>query len=283
MVSEIPPIVWLASFPKSGNTWVRVFLTNYQRDGEEPAHINDLEGGWSYLLREHFDDLMGMASSDMTGDELNYYRPIFHQHLVSNLAKPLFIKTHEAYRRFPSGVSLFGPLSGCKTIHLVRNPLDVAVSFAHHNAMSLDQTIRKMANPNSTMSGGSLRFVEHMGTWSDHSASWLEQSELTRLTIRYEDLLEDAAGCFEKIVRFVGLEFDAQRLEKAIRFSSFDRLQQQEAATGFQERMPRAESFFRSGVSGDWATKLTQDQVEKIVRKHGAMMQRLGYELPQCF
>jgi aryl sulfotransferase len=245
-------ITWLASYPKSGNTWVRTFLTNYVQDLDEPADINKLIGGWSYLERAQFDDIMGLSSSDMTEDELNYYRPSFHAGMVEHAESPVFIKSHEAYRRFPCGSSLFGSVEGSKAIHMVRNPLDVAVSFAHHNDKTIDRTIKKLGNPNAKMSGGAFRFVEFMSDWTSYNESWIRQDEIPVLSLRYEDILTDTEACFTEIIRFTGLDFAEDRLKKAVAFSSFDQLQKQEKQKGFQ-------------------------QVNKIVDTHGPLMERFGY------
>lgn len=270
-------VVWLASYPKSGNTWVRTFLTNYVQDLDEPADINKLIGGWSYLERSRFDDVMGLSSSDMTEDEVNHYRPSFNAGLVEHAGPPVFIKSHESYRRFPDGSSLFGSVEGSKAIHVVRNPLDVAVSFAHHDDTNIDCTIKKLGNPSATMSGGAFRFVEFMGDWTSYNESWIEQGEIPVLSLRYEDMLSDTEACFAEIIRFTGLDFAEDRMKKAVAFSSFDQLQEQEKQKGFVERQPTAKSFFRRGRAGDWQNSLSPGQVSKILGTHGLLMERLGY------
>ena len=274
-------ITWLASYPKSGNTWVRTFLTNYVGDLDEPADINKLIGGWSYLDRALFDDIMGLSSSDMTEDELNYYRPSFNAGLVEWAEVPVFIKSHEAYRRFPNGSSLFGSVEGSKAIHLVRNPLDVAVSFAHHDDKTIDHTIKKLENPNAKISGGAFRFLEFMSDWTSHNDSWIRQDEIPMLSLRYEDMLSDTEACFSEIIRFTGLDFAEDRLKKAVAFSSFGQLRNQEKQKGFQERQATAKSFFRKGRAGDWQNALSPEQVSKIVDAHGPLMERFGYANPQ--
>lgn len=275
-------IIWLASYPKSGNTWLRTFLTNYVQDLDEPADINKLIGGWSYLDRGQFDDIMGLSSSDMTEDELNHYRPQFHNGIVEHADSPVFIKSHEAYRRFPNGSSLFASDGGNKAIHLVRNPLDVAVSFAHHNDKTIDRTIKKLGNSKAKMSGGAFRFVEHMSDWTRYNESWIDQDELPILSLRYEDILSDTEACFAEIIRFTRLDFAQDRLKKAIAFSRFDQLQEQEKQKGFSERQPTAQSFFRKGQEGDWQNALSPEQVSRIIDRHGPLMERLGYASDHC-
>src|SRR5690606_4208308 len=137
-------IVWLASYPKSGNTWMRAMLSAYQDDGA--VNLDALWGGWGVRDREAFDDYMGISSSDLTPDEVDARRPAFHMALAQEAAAPWFVKLHDAWRRTPAGAPVFeGAVSrGC--VYLVRNPLDVAVSFAHHRQTDLDRTIAFMAD-----------------------------------------------------------------------------------------------------------------------------------------
>ena len=79
-------IVWLASYPKSGNTWLRAVLTNYLRDDGEPASINALAGGSVACDRETFSEIVGLDSSDLTPDEILRHRPLFHELLARELA-----------------------------------------------------------------------------------------------------------------------------------------------------------------------------------------------------
>ena len=116
-----------------------------------------------------------------------------------------------------------------------------------------------------------------MTTWSGHVSSWLEQTALRIHVVRYEDLLQDPRTAFGSIIRFVGLEWDGARLDRAIEHAAFPRLRAQEERDGFDEKPPDAESFFRAGVAGSWRTALTPAQVQAIIDAHGEVMARFGY------
>ena len=90
-------IIWLASYPKSGNTWFRGFLTNLLRDADTPASINELERTPIASARGVFDNNMGFEASDMTADEIDRLRPELYIHLAENAKEPLFMKIHDAY------------------------------------------------------------------------------------------------------------------------------------------------------------------------------------------
>lgn len=274
-------VVWLASYPKSGTTWVRVVLTNYLQTNDAPASINTLIGGPIAGDREAFDECLGLKSSDMSPDEVLRYRPLFHTRLAEELPFPAFVKVHDAYIHLPCSAALFPASATSDVVYLVRNPLDVAVSYAHHRNRSIDDTVRWMndsaAAESDSATGIFHRLQEPLTTWSGHVASWLDQEELPMHVARYEDLLADPHAAFGRIVRFAGLEWDGSSLARAIDRSAFPRLRVEEAESGFREKQPTAPTFFRAGVAGSWRTTLTPRQVRALVNAHGPMMERLGY------
>ena len=275
-------IVWLASYPKSGNTWLRAVLTNYlhPRGDGEPAPIDALIGDWAGSDREAFGEITGVDASEMAPDEIARHLPAFRELLAGDLPEPAFVKTHDAHRgaddapRFPRAGT-------AGVVYLIRSPLDVAVSYAHHRQEPVGEIVRRMNDPaaaESHVPGGICgRLPEPLTTWSGHVASWLDQRELPLHAARYEDLLADPRTAFGAIVRFAGLDFDAALLDRAIERSAFTRLRAQEIRSGFRERMPSAPSFFRSGTAGSWRTALTPGQVRALVDAHGPVMARLGY------
>ena len=287
-----PGIVWLASYPKSGNTWLRAVLTNYLRDDDEPASINALAGK-RYNDRDLFDEFVGINSSDLTDAEVARYRARLRGFLAEKVFASgtvsgetfhrdgrLFAKTHEAYR-VPDGPARFRRRGTAGVVYLVRNPLDVAVSFAHHLNRSIDHIIRFMADPAASDPASVRGITEHlpeaMTTWSGHVSSWTVPSELSVHVARYVDLLKNPCSGFGAIVRFAGLEWDDARLDRAIGHAAFPRLRAQEEQDGFVEKLLAAPSFFRAGVAGSWRTALTRGQVKALVDAHGEVMEQLGY------
>ena len=272
-------IVWLASYPKSGNTWLRAVLTNYLRDESAPASINALVGSNVAIQRDLFDECLGAPSSDMTPDEILRLRPRLHELLAAELPRPTFVKVHDACIRTAAG-PLFPRAATAGAIYLVRNPLDVALSYAHHQQWSVDRTVADMNDPAACMAscrrGIHRALPEPLLSWSGHVSSWLE-SALPVHAVRYEEMLADPAAAFGGVVRFAGLEWDAPRLARAIDHARFDRLRAEEEAAGFGERQPTAPSFFRAGTSGGWRRALAPSQVRALVDAHAPVMERFGY------
>ena len=278
-------ILWIAAWPKSGTTWLRAVLTSYLREDGGPPPINALMGG-SANHREAFEEYLGLDSSDMTDAEIQRHLPRFREVLAERLYanrernEPSFVKAHEAYR-LPGGAPLFSRTGTAGVVYLVRNPLDVAISYAHHLNWRIDRTIRLMADPaahETRLPGGVFdRLPEPLSTWSGHVSSWTQQKALRLHIARYEDLLADPHDGFGAILRFAGIELDPTRLSRAIEHTSFQRLQAQEAESGYAEKQPTAPSFFRAGVAGSWRTALTAAQVQAVTAAHGDVMARFGY------
>jgi aryl sulfotransferase len=273
-------IVWLASYPKSGNTWLRVFLSNFQSDRGIPADINDLDI-WGAGNRRMADDALGVECSDLTSEEIDRYRPAVCRIVANRSEKTLFVKTHDAYIVNSGAEPLIPRDVTTAAVYLVRNPLDVCVSFAHHAAKPLDCAIDQMALDTMTLarSGDRLRYQlqQRLLSWSRHVLSWLDQRAVRLHVMRYEDMCRQPVEAFSGAVRFLGLEDDPERLRRAIAFSSFDALRLQELKHGFKEKPFEAASFFRSGQVGAWRAILTDKQIERLLLDHGAVMRRLGY------
>jgi hypothetical protein len=274
-------IIWLASYPKSGNTWLRAFLRNYRDDGEEPADINELGSGPIASARSTFDDEVGVEASDLTEAEIERYRPQVYRQMAENSQETLFLKIHDAYTYTVDELPLIPREATEGVVYIIRNPLDVALSFAHHSGVSADRMIARMGdaayafadNPNRLHN----QLRQRLLTWSGHVLSWVDEAGLRVHVVRYEDMHREPVETFAAAIRFAGLPEDQTRLEKAIAFSSFDRLQQQEKEHGFREKNPRAESFFRQGQVGAWRDVLTAEQANRMVTDHGDVMRRFGY------
>jgi hypothetical protein len=273
-------IVWLASYPKSGNTWLRAFLTNFLGADARPIDINRLTAGIA-SNRRVFDETLGVESSDMTRDEIARRRPECYRRMAAAAPGTLYLKVHDANLPNSAGEPLIPADATSRAVYLVRNPLDVAVSFAHHMARSVDVAIGSMANPDFAFGARSgllpEQLEQRLSSWSGHVLSWLDQSRFPLHLMRYEDMLERPALCFRECVRFLGLDEDGAAIDRALSFSSFSALRAQEQAFGFRERPEAASSFFRRGQAGKWRETLSDEQVRLILSHHSAVMRRLGY------
>jgi hypothetical protein len=275
-------IVWLASYPKSGNTWLRVFLYQLARVRRglprEEDEINKIgvvtrtEAGF-YLIYEQF---LGKPLAEATHDETITVRTKVQAAIAQHFPGPVFLKTH----------SLLGTLGARATIntnvsigavYLVRDPRDVAVSLAQHVGKSIDEAVELLNELNAFAPGDDRAVGEPWGNWSQNVESWVEGANDTLLAVRYEDMLEKPKETFARIVAHIRQKATSDELDEAIRRSSFDELKQQEKKHGFHLSKAEGGEFFANGKSGGWRDKLTAEQVDAIVAAHGETMRKFGY------
>lgn len=275
-------IFWLASYPKSGNTWLRILLANLRAGGE--ADINALAqyGMSGAFSRVVFDQYCGFKSSNLPVAVYERLRPQIFRVLAGQVPIPLVLKVHDAWRLTAKGEPLFPPDITAGAIYIVRNVLDIVPSAADHWNIDCAESARRLCDGSFALMGDpavlapGLRQV--MGSWSDHVASWVDRSGLRLLVVRYEDLLADTAAVLANVVAFLGWSVDEPAIRRAVEMSSFTRLQQRERDGGFRERPVQARSlFFRQGLSGAWREELTPDLVRLLIDTHGATMRCFGY------
>jgi hypothetical protein len=278
-------IVWIASYPKSGNTWIRAFLHNLVRltageDGEQDINEMARFSTWD-LDKKRFAEFLGFEPDNAAHRaEIAATRHAVHRQIADSVDGLLFIKTHNCLvmDRGHSTIN-FDVTAGA--VYVVRNPLDVAISYAHHSGMSVDDAIKRMAVTDAETAGSDTAVYEVQGSWSQHVWSWTRNPHRALHVTRYEDLLADPHTAFAALARHLLLDTTHRRLTRAIEQSSFARLQAQEREKGFRERPPNADrNFFREGRAGQWRDVLTPAQIDRVVREHGEQMQRFGYLPP---
>lgn len=283
-------IVWLASYPKSGNTWVRAFLNSYCQQATGAAVPLPPGESWrlspSACSRVLFDHWSCVESSDLTDDEAELLRADVYRAIANACPAPVFLKVHDAWTLDRLGRPLFPADVTAAAIYIVRNPLDVAVSFAYHLDRSASEIVSQMCRENVTL-GVDTRLARHqlpqrLLSWSGHVRSWLRDSGLRLTLVRFEDLLLDPASCFTRIVLASGLDLVQAHLASALEATTFKRLQAREQSHDFPERLSRTTPFFRSGRAGSWRAELSADDVARLVAAHGQMMSALGYVTPDA-
>lgn len=272
-------IYWLASYPKSGNTWLRIFIENYVRNEPQPIDINTLPPPNVAYDRGFIDELLGVESASLPESVIDLARPRIYE-AAKELPGFRFVKTHEQHRLNSAGESVFSQAATAGVILLVRNPLDIAISLAGFMCVSNRTATEWLADETYSLypqrNYVSDQLPQLVGSWSTHVKSWLH-SGLRIHVAKYEDLVTDPATHFAKVVRFLELPFDAERFARATRQSNFQTLQKQEATGGFRELATGAGSFFRNGKINNWRKELTEPEIERLSIKHHQMMSEFGY------
>ena len=270
-------IVWLASYPKSGNTWVRAFLLNLMTDAKEPVDINKMaaltQGDSQAIWYAQFD---ARPPTALGPEDLARLRPKVHARIAAGSADSVFVKTHNALVEV-AGAAMISRSETAGVIYVVRNPLDVALSYADHLGTPVDDIIALMAERGFETPGSASHVPEHHSDWSSHVKSWTQVSHPALHVVRYEDMASRPAPTFAAIARFIGLDPPRETLLRVVRFSSFKVLRAQEIKYGFVERTPVQKHFFRAGKSGNWRQQLTKAQVRRVLDVHREQMERFDY------
>jgi hypothetical protein len=285
-----PPLrqraIWIASYPKSGNTWVRVFIHNLIRElrGESQG-AQDINALHEMTAREslsvRFTRRLGKSAHQAAASEIAAVRMQVQADMVQGEGRPIYIKTHNAIAN-ADGYPTINFNVTLAAIYIVRNPLDVAVSYAHYSGVPVDAIIAYMADPSGNIDVSERRTYEFMGSWSFHAASWMSVPHRPVLLLRYEDMLAAPERSFDRLSAFLRLKPDAGQLHRAIEKSSFAEMARQEEQNGFNERPETAGKFFRSGKAGQWREVLSPGQIRAIITAHGPMMMRFGYLAEDC-
>lgn len=270
-------LIWLASYPKSGNTWMRILLSNLFADTDQPENINTLSLRDGIASdRKTFEDDTLLDSHLLTVEEAEILRPTAHDDHAAR-SGGIFVKTHDAYTLLADGTPLLGRAAQ-GALYLVRDPRDVAVSFAFHQSMTMERAANFIGMPNAALRANEKQFRQRLSDWSGHVRSWLDQSDVPVHLIRYEDLKADTLGVFCAALDFLSISYEREAAARAVRHADFDELRRQERAQGFRESQEGQAAFFRAGRTGDWRRHLNETQVRKIETDHAAMMTRLSYE-----
>ena len=271
--------VWLASYPKSGNTWLRAVHEALLTDAE--PDINHLGHDYIAAARWAFDVNLGLRSSDMTGEELELLRPWADEALAQKAGADVWRKAHDALLPGSGGKPVVGVTTAQAALYVVRDPRDVAVSLAHHVGKTVSWSVEAMCNPDWTLSDSrhslGTQLPQRLGTWSDHVLSWTRQEWFPVHVLRYEDCVARPVESFRQAFAAAGLKASEEEVALAVERCSWQRLRKQEEESGFRERLTEGTYFFRRGQVGAWQEELPAPLAERLVEHHGRLMAELGY------
>ncbi len=269
-------IIWLASYPKSGNTWLRIFIENLFRNTTAPAPINEINiVRYGDGMRSLYEQVAGRPLALMTDAEIHQLRKPAQEFLATR-RETMLVKTHNALQ-VHEGAPLIYLEYVAGVVYLLRNPFDLVVSFADHYRLSHDDAINAISSPfNRTVTSEQAVF-QILTSWSDHYRSWFAVEGLSPLLLRYEDMIANPMKSFDRFMRFLGVPRNPERLRRAIRNSDFREAKRQEKRSGFKERSHAKQEFFRAGKVGGYRDILTEQQIGRIVDAHGEMLLKQGY------
>ncbi len=271
-------ILWLSSYPKSGNTWLRAYLANLFRNHEKPIPINELPNfalGDNFLV--HYEKFTGTKAEDLSAEEITKLRPRIHEWFATFQSDTVLVKTHNACV-VADGQPLITPSATAGAIYVIRNPFDIALSFANHYQVPIQRAVDLLCDDAYFLPAIPGQLEQVLLSWSSHVKSWTKAPFKRLHVMRYEDMVAKPFKTFGALSKFFGLPHEPERIKKAIRFSAFQELKSQEDKAGFVEARPDGEaSFFRDGKAGGWRKVLTEAQVAQLIEAHRKVMTEHGY------
>lgn len=276
--AEQVPFIWVVSYPKSGNTWMRTMLREYIKRvfGERPFECNDVSQYWYQTVSPRPLDTMGPL-------EICQLRPAAMMHLTTMQRyrqKPrpaAIVKSHFLSGDF-FGIPFFCPLWVDSAIYIHRDPRDVLPSFADHMGDTLEEAAETMANQKATLGKPKHhKLASPMGSWSMHVMSWLEQKRVPTIYTSYERMHENTTRELRRVVEHAGLPVHENNLKEAVEAARFEKLQKKEEQEGFKEASEHQERFFRRGIVGSHKDEVPEKFIKKIEEDHGRLMKMLGY------
>jgi hypothetical protein len=263
-------LIWVASYPKSGNTWVRAILQNAITGSVNLAQLGKFIPSFPICVSR-----LNRGKSIAHPSQASQFWP--HAQTTISIdagGSSTIIKTHNVCAAF-GGTKFPNPEVTQSAIYIVRDPRDVAISSSHHFDLNLSDSIESLMDENNFIFKTNDYFRgEFTSSWQAHVNSWMRAS-FPVLLIRYEDLLSEPETIIEKIITF--LEIDPKVPVKRIADStSFRNLSHLEQQNGFSEKA-HSVNFFRIGQAHQW----TQDDAsfKPLVDAYSETLVELGYEI----
>ena len=270
-------ILWVASYPKSGNTWVRSFINNYlanQVQDINKLHQHSIDEVKSFRYEKYLSD--GQRTTDLDLEAICALRPKVQRDIAMQAHGTTFVKSHNFQGEYKSH-ALHNWQVSSGAIYVVRNPLDVAVSMSNYFDYTIDDAIAYMGDDMSGTPNELENVPQVISSWSKNVSSWTQAPSNNHLVLKYEDLLSNPRKGFRKVEQLLGMKKDPKRLANAIKASSFSQLKLQEQKRGFLEKHENAGSFFRQGKAHQWRAVLSEAQVKAVVERHREQMEKFSY------
>ena len=278
-------IIWIASYPKSGNTWVRSIISSliYSNDGVFSFDL--LKNIQQFPNKAHFENL---TEKFQDIHELKKFWIPAQDRI--NLDKKLkFFKTHHINCKIGE-YPFTNKDNTLATIYIVRDPRNLVNSFTNHYTINKNTAKEHITSPKFVTGTFYKQNKKNnvftiMGSWKDHYNSWTKKND-NLLLIKYEDLLSDPNKEINKIIKFItkyiNFNYDDAKINNIINSTSFEKMKKMETDKGFHEAVQNKVNenkvnFFNLGKDNNWKKYLEQHDVEYLVNKLGVEMEELDY------
>jgi hypothetical protein len=278
-------IIWIASYPKSGNTWMRALISTFFYSNKGEFEFELLNKIPKFIQEQYISPLVDLNKIKEEPLKISEFWESAQARV--NLDKRIkFFKTHNAcaaYKKrwFTDEKNSLG------YIYVVRDPRSVVCSLATHSSISMTQAVDEILNENNIGYNGPYKLAELPGSWKINYLSWKKEKQFQGILIKYEDLIDNTEIELKKVISFLKKTFInygykesyflqlEKNLLKNINSCKFSKLSKMENEKGFTEA--RNIKFFRIGKKDSWKDELTPDLRRKIEVSFKDEMIELGY------
>ena len=280
-------IIWLTSYPKSGNTWVRAFLAAYYHSKDGVFDFKLLEKIDQYPKAKYFDKKI-----DKPGEINQYWNS--SQEKISIKKEIKIFKTHNSLLAI-NGNNFTSPKHTLGFIYIVRDPRNVLTSLKNHYDLEYEEAIDFMQNENKFIYDDRKKNQEldyanfqFLSSWSNHYKSWMNTNVFRKILIKYEDLILDPIKNFRNLVLYtnslikIDEKINEKKIQKCIETTNFELLKKKEENSGFPEsvyskKLKKNISFFNLGSRNQWNETVPKNLHKKINEIYKTDLEILGY------
>ena len=282
-------IFWIASYPKSGNTWLRTLISSYYYSEDGIYKDNLIKKIGQFPEKRHFTEFK--YDQNIITDTSRLW--LKAQQKINQDKQLRFFKTHNAFGALNNQHFTDRENSiGC--IYIVRDPRNVITSLKNHYEMNDEQALKWMANEKNfiydvqNLKKDGYSDFQFISSWETNYKSWIVQKQIPFMIVKYENLLKETYLVFKDIIEFINKTTDINdkiyknKLKNSVQSTLFNKLKDNEKKHGFSEAILSKKSnkkipFFFLGPENDWKKILPKDLKTKLNKTYEKNLKELSY------
>ena len=282
-------IFWLASYPKSGNTWLRTLISSYYYSKDGIYTDNIIKKIGQFPEKRHFREFE--YDQNIVTDTTRFW--LQAQKNINKDKQLRFFKTHNAFGAL-NNQNFTNKENSIGCIYIVRDTRNVITSLKNHYEMNDEQALKWMTNEKQfiydvqNLEKDGYSDFQFISSWVTNYKSWIVQKQIPFKLIRYESLLNETYAVFKDIIEFINKtsginkKIDKERLKNSVQSTSFNKLKDNEKKHGFSEAILSKKTnekipFFFLGPENDWKKILTEDMKIKLSKIYENNLKELSY------